>query len=37
MKDRKIASRGANHGEGIDAYRFWLNIADCIERERLAT
>lgn len=35
-KIRQIASHGAIRGEDIDAYHFWLNIADNIERERQA-
>ncbi|MBY0360721.1 MAG: hypothetical protein K2X45_02350 [Phreatobacter sp.] len=35
-KIRRIASHGATHGEDIDAYRFWLNIADHLEGEHKA-
>lgn len=35
-KIRRIASHGATHGEDIDAYRFWLNIADHLECEHKA-
>jgi len=35
-KIRRIASHGAKHGEDIDAYRFWLNIADHLECEHKA-
>lgn len=35
-KIRRIASHGATHGEDIDAYRFWLNIADDLERDHKA-
>jgi len=35
-KIRRIASHGATHGEDIDAYRFWLIIADDLERDHKA-
>lgn len=32
-KIRKIASHGAVHGEDIDAYHFWLNYTESVERD----
>ena len=35
-KIHRIASHGATHGEDIDAYRFWLKVADHLEGEHKA-
>ena len=32
-KIHKIASHGAVHGEDIDAYQFWLNYTESVERD----